>query len=76
MCSLDPGTCQLFVYNATSGICYFGQIAASTSGITVNTALSSTVYTRMRKKINHIYISAFDDIFSKEELDQVLQFNN
>ena len=51
MCSLDPGTCSLCVFDATSGICYLGQVGASTAGVIVNTALSSTVYTRMRKTL-------------------------
>ena len=51
MCSLDPGNCQLCVFDSTTGICYLGQVGASTAGVSVNTALSSTVYTRMCKTI-------------------------
>ncbi len=75
MCSLDPGTCQLFVYNTTSGICYLGQIAASTSGVTVNTALSSIVYTRMCKTISSSFIPAFINYLTTSKYSKV-KINN
>jgi hypothetical protein len=56
MCSLDPGACSLCVFDVTSGICYLGQVGASTGGVSVNTALSSIVYTRIRKTKNIIII--------------------
>ena len=48
-CSLDPGICQLFVYISKSGICYLGQLAASTTLVTGIASGNEVMYTRMCK---------------------------